>query len=234
VRRRPVVFVLFAVVAALITWALLGGREPSPIAREASPARAPAETTETLVAEADPSGGADPPPSPAVVAPAAPRSGDRPAEDDPFAGDANGWAHVDLEAVRAAMPDNIYWRMSAPTKDPDVLREREEERARWNVEYGKVLSGTATEEEIYAYYEHRDRLASDYVEFITHILESYGERLALRDIGLLKVAVELNLARLEEIPRQIAESLELRKEKAAVREAWLRDQAAFAEPPAER
>jgi hypothetical protein len=154
-----------------------------------------------------------------------------PLGEDPFAGADNGWAKVDMEAVRAAMPDNLYWTMSVPTKDPDVLAERERERARWNVEYGKVLSNTATEEEIHAYFEHTDRLASDYIQFITHILENYGEDLTLRDIGLLKVAAELNLGRLEEIPRQMADALERRKAHEAAREAWLRDQEAFAAEP---
>jgi hypothetical protein len=152
--------------------------------------------------------------------------------DDPFAGADNGWAKVDMEAVRAAMPDNLYWTMSLPTKDPDVLAAREKERERWNVEYGKVLSNTATEDEIHAYFAHRDRLASDYIQFITHVLENYGEDLTLRDIGLLKVAAELNLGRLEEIPRQMADALERRKAHAAAREAWLRDQEAFAAEPA--
>jgi hypothetical protein len=147
--------------------------------------------------------------------------------DDPLGAEYNGWAAVDLEAVRAAMPNNIYWKMSAPTKDPEVLRQRQEERDRWNVEYGKVLSNTATEEEIDAYYASRDRLYSDYIEFVTHILENYGTSLSLQDLGLLKVAAELNLARLEEIPRQIAEAKERRRAHEAAREAWLRDQAAF-------
>jgi len=147
---------------------------------------------------------------------------------DPFAGaEDNGWANVDLEAVRRAMPDNVYWRMSAPTKDPEVLREREEERARWNEAYGKVLSNTATEEEIVAYYAHRDRLASDYVQFATYLLEHHGHDLSIRDLGLLKVAVELNLARLEEIPREMAEAQERRKAHEQAREEWRRDQEAF-------
>ncbi len=139
----------------------------------------------------------------------------------------NAWAAVDLEAARRAMPDNIYWRMSAPTKDEDVLRERAEERARWNEAYGKVLSNTATEQEIDAYYAHRDRLASDYVQLATYILENHGTQLTIRDLGLLKVAVELNLAALEQIPRQIAEAQQRRIAHQQAREAWLRDQAEF-------
>jgi hypothetical protein len=90
-----------------------------------------------------------------------------------------------------------------------------------------VLSNTASEEEIVAYYTHRDRLASDYVQFASHVLENYGHDLSIRDLGLLKVAVELNLARLEEIPREMAEAQERRKAHEKAREEWRRDQEAF-------
>src|SRR5581483_1871695 len=150
---------------------------------------------------------------------------------DPFAARAkdepNPWASVDLEEVRAALPDNVYWKMSAPTKDPNVIREREEERERWNVEWGKVLSNTATEDEIAAYYAQRERVSSDYVQFATYLLKNYGKNLSQRDIGLLKVAVELHLARLEEIPRRMAEATERAKAHEAARQAWLADQAKF-------
>ena len=137
------------------------------------------------------------------------------------------WAAVDMAKVREAMPDNLYWKLSFPTKDPEILREREEERARWNVEYGKVLSNTATAEEIDAYYAQRQKISSDYVEFATYLLVEFGDALPIRDVGLLKVAVELNLARLEEIPRQIAEAHERRKAHDAARRAWLEEQKAF-------
>ncbi len=156
---------------------------------------------------------------------------DDPAMTDPLAARArdgeNPWATVDLDAVRAALPDNIYWTMSSPTKDPEILRQREEERARWNVQYGKVLSSTATQEEIAAYYAHRQRLATDYIELATHLLTQYGRQLGQQDVGLLKLAVELNLARLEEIPRQIAEAAERSKAHEAARQAWLAEQAEF-------
>jgi hypothetical protein len=138
-----------------------------------------------------------------------------------------GWDAVDLEAVRAAMPDNIYWTMSAPTDNPAVLQEREEERERWNTEYGKVLSNTATPEEIDAYYAHRQRLSNDYIEFGVYLLEHYGEDLPRQDVGLLKVAIELHVARLEEIPRQIMEAHERAAAHDAARRAWLEGQKAF-------
>ena len=138
-----------------------------------------------------------------------------------------GWDAVDLQAVRAAMPDNIYWAMSAPTDNPAVLQEREAERKRWNTEYGKVLSNTATPEEIDAYYAHRQRLSNDYIEFGVYLLEHYGEDLPRQDVALLKVAIELHVARLEEIPRQIAEAHERAMAHDAARRAWLEGQKDF-------
>jgi hypothetical protein len=225
----------WVLVALVVSAAILGAIAFRPGGRDGDgDDGSPVASTAPAVRQAKPE---DDPPGPVAGLPPLEGTGSGPGEsgdplaDDPFAGADNGWAKVDMEAVRAAMPDNLYWKMSFPTKDPDVLAEREKERERWNVEYGKVLSNTATEAEIHAYFEHRDRLASDYIQFITHILENYGEDLTLRDIGLLKVAAELNLGRLEEIPRQMADALAGREAKAAAREAWLRDQKAFAADP---
>jgi hypothetical protein len=143
------------------------------------------------------------------------------------------WDHVDLDAVRAVMPDNMYWRMSAPTKDPEIIRQREEERERWNVEYGKVLSNTATAEEIDAYYALRQRLMNDNIAFAGYLLAAYGQKLPEQDVALLKLAVKLNLARLEEIPRQITEAQQRREEHDAARRAWLEDQRAFEQKQAD-
>ena len=137
------------------------------------------------------------------------------------------WDNVDMEKVRAVMPDNIYWRMSAPTKDPEIIKQREEEQDRWNVEYGKVLSNTATAEEIDAYYDYRQKLANDDIAFAGYVLAAYGQQLPERDVALLKLAVKLNLARLEEIPRQIIDAQQRREEHDAARRAWLEDQRAF-------
>ena len=137
------------------------------------------------------------------------------------------WSVVDLNVLRKELPDNLYWKMASPTSDPAVIEARDAERARWNVEYGKVLSNTATADEVDAYYAYRYRLSSDYVQFATYLLADYGDDLAPRDVGLLKVAIELHLARLEEIPRQIAEAHERREAHDAARRAWLESEAAF-------
>jgi hypothetical protein len=196
-------------------------------------ARGPRAAGDVAQRDATPEEDEPPPgvPRPATGAATGAASSADPTSPDPFGEEYNGWASVDLDAVRKALPDNVYWTLSAPTKDPDELRRRADERARWNTEYGKILSNTATEEEIQAYYAERDRIYSDYIAFATYILENHGRDLSLRDVGLLKVAVELNLARLEEIPRQMREAQERSKAHAAAREAWLRDQAEFAGTP---
>jgi hypothetical protein len=138
-----------------------------------------------------------------------------------------GWEAVNMDDVRKAMPDNLYWKMSVPTDDPDILKWREEERARWNVQYGKVLSGTASEDEIRAYYDQRAQLAGDYIEFATYLLDHYGDTLSERDVKLLQLAVKLNRARVEEIPRKVEEAMARKQQQDAARAQWLADQAVF-------
>jgi len=143
------------------------------------------------------------------------------------------WAQVDLDALRSAMPDNLYWKLGAPTSDPTVQRERAEERARWNEVYGKVLSGTASEEEIHAYYDQRARLSSDYVEFASRVLQDYGKVLPARDIGLLELSLKMHHARLQQMPRRLTEALERKEHQDRLREAWLADEKAFEQAQAD-
>ena len=165
---------------------------------------------------------------------AAPRAKRAEPEEDPFADNqaARGtWEALDLNAVRAAMPDNTYWKMAAPTQDPELIKWREEERARWNVEYGKVLSNTATAEEIDAYFAERKRLSDDYLEFVVYVLANYGNAIPREGAALLKLAGEMHALRLEEMPRQMAEAHQRREEHDAARRAWLDEQKAFEEAP---
>jgi hypothetical protein len=148
---------------------------------------------------------------------------------DELGGDAieAAWAHVDLDEVRRAMPDNLYWTMGVPTKDEAEIERRERERERWNEQYGKVLSGTGTEEEIRAYYDQRARLSGDYVEFTTYLLDHYGDVLTARDVSLLQLARRLHLARLEEIPRSLEQALLRKSQQDEARARWQADERAF-------
>lgn len=170
-------------------------------------------------------------------------TGDRPATSPPgdggsdpsegvFDARALAWSKVDLEAVREALPDNSYWERSMPTSDPEVLRAREQERSYWEAQYGKVLSNTASEAEVRDYYAHRQRIATDAVEFSSHLLDHYAEVLPERDVGLLQLARRLNLARLEQLPRDLRDALERREAHAEARRAWLAQQQLFEEDDA--
>lgn len=175
-------------------------------------------------AEGPSDGLADPP-----AAPDAPAG--RPSASDPsegvFDASARAWANVDLDAVRAALPDNSYWERSAPTDDPELLRRREEERAFWEEQYGKVLSNTASEEEVRDYYAHRQQLSTDAIEFSSHLLGHYGDHLPERDVGLLQLAIKLHMARLEELPRNLSDALERRDAHEQRRREWLAQQEMF-------
>ena len=143
--------------------------------------------------------------------------------DDP----AWAWARVDLDDLREELPDNAFWELAVPTDDPAVKAAREATRERWNRELGKVMSNTATEAEVRAFYDERARVSSDYVAFIDLALDRYRDTLPPRDVGLLQLARTLHLARLEEVPRRVSEAIARRDRHAAIREQWLADEAAF-------
>ena len=217
---RPLALRLLAVAAILgcvAVVALLASREEAgDVGSDSTPVAAPAPVAR---------------PAPAVAANRKPTAHPPAAEPEPDPLDdfarANAWAAVDLDTVRDAMPNNLYWQLGVPTTDAAALREREEIRAYWNTQYGKVLANTGSVEEVDAYFEHRRRLSADYVEFTSYLLDHYGDVLLERDVGMLELARELHLARLEELPRRHAEALERREAHAAAREAWLRDEARF-------
>ena len=122
--------------------------------------------------------------------------------------------------MRAALPDNLYWETAAPSDDPLGVEEREREATFRNEQYGKVVSGTGTEEEILDYYDHRMRVSTDYVAFTDYLLEHYGSELTDQDQTLLHVARRLHLARLEEIPRRLQEARERKTEQDEARRKW--------------
>jgi len=206
-----------------------GAEEPVTRRRALSPAASPSPATEeTATPEVPSSDRAARAPSPRNEGAGDP--GDLLADDPASHGT---WEALDMDAIRAAMPNNIYWAMAAPTKDPDLLKWREDERARWNVEYGKVLSNTATAEEIDAYFAERKRLSDDYLEFVVHVLANYSGAIPREGVAMLKLAGELHAARLEEMPRQLAEAHARREAHEAARRAWLEDQKAFQDAPSE-
>jgi hypothetical protein len=200
-----------AALAAMVLVAVFRG-EPPAADRAAGPAP-PAETTSFTPRGERPglaadTGGADP----AALA-----------EIDP--GDESGNEYpVDLERLRARIPDNLYWILGAPTQDPQALRTRAQEQQRWNQLYGEVLSGTASEQEIRRYYDHRRQLSQDYIELARLVLQEYPAELPERDRGLYQLSIEMHTTRLAEIPRQIEEAMARKQDQDRRREEWRRSQ----------
>ncbi|WP_223644065.1 hypothetical protein [Corallococcus sp. EGB] len=127
---------------------------------------------------------------------------------------------VDLEALRAKLPGNLYWDTDVPTKDPEELARREGVKAKWNALYGKVLSNEATEEEVHQYYEHRRQVSEDAITFATTVLQDYGDKLPEEHRGLLELSVNMHRTRLAEIPRQESEALARREAHAQRQKEW--------------
>lgn len=119
------------------------------------------------------------------------------------------------------MPDNLYWQLGVPTEDPDILSRRQEEEQRMNDLLGKVQSGTASEEEIHRYYERRRRISEDYLAFTNKVLEDYEDQLSDEDRGLYRLSAGMHRARLEEIPRKVADALSRKELQDRRRQEWL-------------
>jgi hypothetical protein len=210
---RVGVVVALVVLAGMVAWRVEEAR------------KAPVDATHE---DASPAGTAAPEPAPTAAVPLSPSSetvgGDEMLRDAP----ESAWAKVDFKALKATIPNNLYWIMAMPTKDEALIEWRRQERDRWNVEYGKVLSGNGTEEEVTAYYAYRQRLSNDYVEFAGYVLAHYGDVLPAQDKQLLNLAMDMHMTRLQEIPRQLAEAQERRKQHDEAREAWRAEQEQFA------
>jgi hypothetical protein len=129
---------------------------------------------------------------------------------------------VNFEQLRAEIPDNLYWRLGVPTRDPQIIQQRAEEEHKWNDLFGKVQSNTATEEEIRRYYDHRRRLSEDYIQFSSLVLQEFGHDLPDRDRGLYELSIQLHRKRLGEIPRQIEDALARKRAHDAERQEWLK------------
>lgn len=114
---------------------------------------------------------------------------------------------VNLDELRRRLPNNLYWKLGAPTKDDKLLRMRTEQARQTNELYGKVLSTTATEEEIRRYYAERRRVSEDYIEFAALVLAEYRDRLPEEHIGLYEMSIRMHRTRLDELPRHLEDAL---------------------------
>ena len=114
---------------------------------------------------------------------------------------------VNLDALRARLPDNRYWALGAPTSDPAVARARAERARRDNTAFGRIQANEATPEEIRAYYAERRSISKDYLELAQLVLAEQGDRLPARDRGMFELSATLHRARLQQIDRDEADAL---------------------------
>ncbi|RYZ39475.1 MAG: hypothetical protein EOO71_19980 [Myxococcaceae bacterium] len=127
---------------------------------------------------------------------------------------------ADLEALRAKLPDNLYWDTGVPTKEPAELRRRAQVEAKWNALFGRVQSNEATVEEVQQHFEHRRKVSEDAISFATTMLSDYGDKLPSQDKGLLELSVRMHRTRLAELPRQQEEALARREAHAQRQREW--------------
>jgi hypothetical protein len=133
-------------------------------------------------------------------------------------------AELDFEALRQRTPDSLYWLMAAPTDDPAVLEARARARDERNRRYGKVVSNTASVEEIRDYYSYRRKLSEDYIEVLQLILDEHGDELSERDAGLFELTISMHTARLAELPAKLDDALQRKTEYDAVKQKWREQQ----------
>lgn len=114
---------------------------------------------------------------------------------------------MDLEALRAELPDNRYWARDAPTSDPEIAKARAARAERENVAFGRIQSGEATPAEIRAYYAERRAVSRDYLQLAQRVLERTSDALPTRDRGMFELSAKLHAARLQQIDRDEADAL---------------------------
>ncbi len=121
---------------------------------------------------------------------------------------------VDLDWLRARLPDNLYWRDGAPTSDPEVAKQRAERARKANELYGRVQTGEASEQEIRDYYEEKRRLSQDYQALAELVLKEKGAELPERDRGMFELSARMHRDRLAQIDRDLADAQARRAAKA--------------------
>jgi hypothetical protein len=141
------------------------------------------------------------------------------------------YGDIDLREAKTLMPDNIYWQQGAPTKDPEELARREAEKKRRNEEYGRVLAGDASEDEVRDYYDYKKRVSEDYLEFSEFMARRYRSSDHKEMVGLLDLATKMHAEKLSQLGAELEDALARAREREKMREDWRRQQEEFGEFP---
>lgn len=171
-------------------------------------ARSPAET-----APIEPTTRAHTPAPAAIAAPAPPGRTDSVSgsEGSSRLADSERPYPVDLDDLRARIPNNLYWQLGVPTDDPEVAKMRAARAERNNTIFGRTQSGEASEAEIRAYYAEQRRMSEDYLELSLLVLSEKRDQLPERDRGMFELSVQLHRARIAQSERDLADALARRR-----------------------
>jgi hypothetical protein len=101
---------------------------------------------------------------------------------------------LDLEKLRGQIPENLYWKLDAPTKDVAVAKERAARAKQRNTMLGRIQANEASEEEIRAYYAERRKVSTDYLELAKLVLAGKAGEVSERDRGLFELSVKIGRA----------------------------------------
>jgi hypothetical protein len=141
------------------------------------------------------------------------------------------YGEIDLREAKALMPDNIYWQRGAPTKDPAELERREAERKRRNEEYGRVIAGDASEDEVRKYYDDKRRVSQDYLEFSEFMARRYRNSDNKEFVGMLELAMKMHAEKLAQLDEELERSLEHARQREKARQDWARQKEEFGDIP---
>lgn len=213
-RRRTRLVWLVAVAVTTVLSVVFWPRAPNRAGRTSPDAgRDHAGTSSSMAPLAPPPGSVptylEPPTTP-------PDPGNPPPGFDPRRGEYP----VKLDALRARMPDNLYWRVAAPTNDPELLAARAARERDLEARRGRITAGEASEQEIRDYFDERRRESQDFVALAREALTRYGDELTDRDRGLFGLGAKLHEEKLAEIDRSIADALARKRVQDERRAAW--------------
>ena len=109
---------------------------------------------------------------------------------------------VDLAALRAKLPDNLYWKLGVPVSDAEEAAQRAAAERANNALFGKVQSNTASPEEIKQYFDFKRQLATDYATFARTVIADYGPKLTADERNLYDLSIRMNDQRLKQLTKE--------------------------------
>lgn len=125
--------------------------------------------------------------------------------DDPTGGitlSEDLWPNVDWDEVRAKTPGSLVWTQMMPADTEAERRRRADRASADNESWGRIQAGMAESDEIERYYDAREDLLTDNLEFVGILLEDHRNAIPERDLGLLEMAFAMTYKRIQKLPEE--------------------------------